>query len=258
MTDTENSGTRQLKSVNRAFQIISYLHNNGGATLSEVAEALDLPASTAHIHLSTLVESSYVVREGDIYKTSFQFLRIGGEMQDGMALYQAARPELDELREMTGEHTNVTVEQNGYAVQLYKSESPESIDDEAPLGEHLFLHSTATGKAILAELPEERVNQIIEQRGLPPQTDDTITDEQTLRDELDTIRERGYSINRGEHFPGVCAIATVIVSEPDDAIGGISISGPRSRLDNERIEDELVPKLLNKKNIIELKMHQYE
>jgi len=258
MTDNEKSSSRQLKSVNQAFQIIEYLHDNGGATLSEVAEAFDLPASTAHIHLGTLVETSYVVREDNVYETSFQFLRVGGEMQDVMALYQAARPELDELREMTGEHTNVTVEQNGYAVQLYKSESPESIDDEAPLGEHLYLHSTATGKAILAELPEDRVNQIIEQRGLPPQTDDTITDKQTLREELNTIQERGYSINRGEHFPGVCAIATVIVSEPDDTIGGISISGPRSRLDNERIEDELVPKLMNRKNIIELKIHQYD
>ena len=54
------------------------------------------------------------------------------------------------------------------------------------------------------------------------------------------------------------AIGTAIASEPDGAIGAISISGPRSRITRERIEEELAPALLNKKNIIELKIRQFE
>jgi IclR family acetate operon transcriptional repressor len=258
MTTPDESGARGLKSVERSFDIIEYLRCGDGATLSEAADDLGMAVSTAHIHLTTLVDTGYVVKDDDTYRCSFEFLQTGGQRRDGLALYQAAKPELDELQDETGEHTNVTVQERGYSVQLYKSESPHSIDDDASLGDHFYLHLTATGKAILAEFSDERVAEVLDRRGMPALTDDTITDREVLYEELETIRERGYSINNGEHFPGVCAIGTAIFSEPDDAIGAISISGPRSRITYDRIEEELAPALLNKKNIIELKIRQFE
>lgn len=256
MGNADGSSPRKIKSVNQSFEIVEYLREVGNATVSQTAEDLEIPVSTAHIHLATLVDSNYVIKESNQYRCSFEFLRVGGEMRDDMVLYRASRPELDDLQSKTGEHTNVVVEQSGYSIQLYKSQSPESIDDNAPLGDHLHLHSTATGKAMLSQFSDERVDRIIETRGLPSLTDNTITDAAALRQELDVIRERGYSINRGEHFPGVCAVGTAIESEPDDAIGAISISGPQSRMEPDRIEDELGPELLNKKNIIELKIRK--
>lgn len=257
MTNSEESKPRRLKSVVQSFDIVEYLRNAERATLSQVAEDLDMPVSTAHIHLSTLVDTGYVVKTSGEYQCSFAFLSVGGAMRDGTVLYQAAKPELDDLQEKTGEVTNVVVKEGGYSIQLYKSQSSDSIDDNAPLGEHLYLHSTATGKAMLAELSDEEVNRIVDARGLPAQTDDTITDKGALHEELERIRERDYSINSGEHFPGVCAVGTAIVSEPDDAVGAISISGPLSRMEPDRIEEELAPALLNKKNIIELKIRKY-
>ncbi|MFC4550458.1 MULTISPECIES: IclR family transcriptional regulator [Halorussus] len=254
MADQSETGSRQLKSVKQSFEILEYLRETEGATLSQTAEDLEMPVSTTHIHLATLVESNYVVKRSKEYQCSLKFLEVGGEMRDELVLYQAAKPELDDLRVKTGEHTNATVKENGYSVQLYKSQSPDSIDDNAPMGDHLYLHSTATGKAILAELTEDEVDRVIDERGLPALTDDTITDEDTLFEELEDIRERGYSINRGEHYAGVCAVGTAVVSEPDNAIGAISISGPQSRMEQERIEEELGPELLSKKNIIELKI----
>lgn len=258
MPDGENPESRRLKSVDQSFEIVEYLRKGGGATLSKIADDLELPVSTVHIHLVTLVENGYVVKDDGEYRCSFRFLATGGELRDRMALYQSAKSEIDDLRNEAGEHANLTVEENGYLVQLYKSQNPKSIDDDASLGHHLPLHSTATGKAILTQLSEPELDTIIEKRGLSERTENTITDEDVLRDELRTIRERGYSINRGEDFPGVSAVATSIISEPDDAIGAISISGPQNRMHEDRIEDELVPLLLNKKNIIELKIRQHE
>lgn len=257
MTDSGNPDDRRLTSVSQSFTIVEYLREAGAATLSEIAEDLEMPVSTAHIHLATLVDTDYLRKDDGRYRCSFRFLETGGEMRDQMALFQAAKPEIDDLRETSGEHANLTVEEDGYSVQLYKSESPDSVDDNAPLGQHLYLHSTATGKAILAALSPEEVDALIDERGLPQQTDTTITEPDLLRDELADIRERGYSINRGEHFRGVCAVGTSIVSEPDDVIGAISISGPRSRMRPDRIESELAPALLDKKNIIELKIRQF-
>ncbi|TKX78250.1 IclR family transcriptional regulator [Halorubrum sp. SD626R] len=250
------SGPRQIKSVRHAFDIVDFLDETGGAALSETAESLDMPVSTAHVHLSTLVETGFVVKQSGEYRCSLGFLRVGGRLRDETALYQAAKPELADLREKTGEHANVAVEENGHSVQLYKSQSPNSVDDQAPLGDHFRIHSTATGKAILAEMPPEDADRILANRDLVSVTDSTITDADRLREELDEIRDRGYSINRGEHFEGVCAVGTSVVSEIDDAIGAISVSGPLSRMDADRIETEIGPELLNKKNIIELKLRQ--
>lgn len=256
MARDETSGSRHLKSVTRAFDIIEYLRKNGSATLSEIATQFDLPVSTAHIHLSTLVRSDYVIKEDNRYRCSLLFLRTGGQLRDRKTLYRAAKSEIDDLQQQVGEIANVGTLENGYMVQLYKSENPESIDDSAPEGAHLYLHTTSTGKAILSHLPEETLDTIIERRGLPKLTDETITTKPDLVDELRETRERGYAINRGEHYNGVFAIGTPILSDSGGVLGAISISGPLSRIEQDRIENELAPALSDKKNVIELKIRQ--
>lgn len=256
MTHDETNGSRHLKSVTRSFDIIEYLRKNGAATLSEIATQFDLPVSTAHIHLSTLVKSDYVIKEDSQYRCSLLFLRTGGQLRDRKVLYQAAKSEIDDLQQQVDEIANVGILENGYMVQLYKSENPDSIDDSAPEGAHLYLHTTSTGKAILSQLSENELDAIIEQKGLPELTDTTITTKSDLVTELQAIRERGYSINRGEHYTGVFAIGTPILSDSGSVLGAISISGPLSRIEQSDIENELAPALSDKRNIIELKMRQ--
>ncbi len=256
MTDGGKSSGRRLSSVDRAFEIIEFLREHGPQTLTDVADDFDLPMSTAHIHLSTLVENGYVIKSDGEYRCSLQFLRTGGELRDGLLLFQAAKHEVDELPNILGEYANIGTMENGFMVQLYKSRNPSSIDDNAPLGSHLYLHSTALGKAMLSQLPESGVDEVIEKRGLPKQTAATIVDREELLDELATTRERGYSVNRGEHFEGVCAVAVPIMSKEGDVAGAISVSGPASRMNDERIDDEIVPVLSDKKNIVELKIKQ--
>ncbi len=256
MSLKNDPGPRRIKSVDQAFEIIEFIEEKREATLSEIADELDIPVSTAHIHLATLVHNRVLNKIGNTYQCSFQFLRIGGRKRDRMTLFKVAKPELDDLQKDTGEHANVMVEEGGYTIQLYKSSGAETIDDNASTGQHFHSHLTATGKAILAKFPQERVKAIIEEHGLPASTEDTITDEDSFFTELDEIRERGYSINRAEHYPGVYAIGTAIETPDDDLPGAISISGPLSRMGDDRIKDELAPKLLRKKNIIELKIRQ--
>lgn len=256
MTDDKQTSGRRLKSVDRAFDIIEFLQQQGPLSLSEIADELDLPMSTAHIYLSTLVESRYVIESNEGYHCSLQFLRAGGERRDRLPLFQAAKKEVDDLSDTLEEHANVVTIEDGYMVQLYKSENESSIDDNALLGAHLYLHLTATGKAMLAELSEEEVEGVIDSRGLPEQTAATITDRDELFDELAETRERGYAINSGEHFAGVRAVAVPILSNDGEVLGAISVSGPTSRMKPERIEDEIAPALFDKKNIIELKINR--
>jgi len=251
---TNDDTPRRLKSVDRAFDIIEYLRTQGPSTLSTVAEAMNMPMSTTHIHLTTLVENGYVVKPDDEYECSLRFLQTGGELRDDLALFQAAEDEIDELTEELGEYANVVTMQDGYMVQLYKSRNRSSIDDNATLGSYLPLHATATGKAMLAYLPEKERLDTIDRRGLHTETEATITDRDELLEELTEVQERGYSINRNEHFEGVCAVAVPILVDSKELIGAISVSGPSSRIGDDRIENEISPALSDKRNIIELKI----
>lgn len=256
MTDETDTDTRRVKSVDQAFAIIDYVEEDEGVTLSEIAEELEMPVSTAHIHLSTLVHNGYLIKEDGKYRCSLKFLRKGGKMRDNMVLFQVAKPELDDLQQATGEHTNLMLEEKTQVVQLYKSQGSETIDDDAPVGKYFHPHVTAAGKAILAEKSEGAIEEFLAEEGLPAYTDQTITDENALYEELETIREREYSVNREEHYPGVAAVGIAIQSTGDGPIGAITVSGPVGRMGTDRIETELVPALQTKKNVIELRVRQ--
>lgn len=254
MTNTDAGETRRLKSVDKAFDIVDLLRREGSCTLSEVSRQFDIPTSTAHLHLTTLVENGYVLREDNEYRCSLQFLQTAGEIRDRLPLFQAARSEADALQEEFGEISNIATMENGYMVKIYKSVNPESIDDRSPIGTHLYMHRTAMGKAILSSLDESTVDRIIETRGMPAQTENTISTREELDAELAQIRDQEYAVNRGEHYGGVCAVGVPITVDFDGVVGAISVSGPQSRMRSERIEESIVPGLRDAKNIIELKL----
>jgi IclR family acetate operon transcriptional repressor len=256
MTNKTKTEGRRIKSVDQAFTIIDYVETEDGVTLSQIAEELDMAVSTAHIHLSTLVQNGYLIKEDGKYRCSFKFLQKGGKKRDNTPLFQIAKPELDDLQDSTGEHTNLMVEEGDRMVQLYKSQGTETIDDDAPIGKHFHRHVTAAGKAILAHQPKEVIDEYLSNEELPQYTEHTITDSKKLRDELTAIRERECSVNREEHYIGVAAVGVAIKSGEDNPIGAITVSGPSGRLDNNRIQEELVPVLQTKKNIIELRIRQ--
>jgi DNA-binding IclR family transcriptional regulator len=114
------------------------------------------------------------------------------------------------------------------------------------------LHSVAAGKSILAHMSEEDVWQIIEDRGLPKITENTITDSETLFEELEMIREQGYSVNDQENLDGLKAIGAPILGADGQVIGALSVSGPTHRMKGEYFESELPDLLLGVVNELEL------
>ncbi|WP_231588011.1 IclR family transcriptional regulator [Halostagnicola sp. A56] len=104
---------------------------------------------------------------------------------------------------------------------------------------------------MLAYLPEERLTEIIERHGLPKKTENTITDRNHLEDELKEIRTEGIAYDIEERIQGLHCVAVPIFKN-ETISGAISVSGPNSRLDDQRIQNEILPKLEHVSNIIEL------
>jgi Transcriptional regulator len=96
------------------------------------------------------------------------------------------------------------------------------------------------------------VAEIVAQRGLPDVTDQTTTDVDALRDELETVRQQGYALDDEEHYDGLRCLAAPIRDSDGRVLGAMSASGPTKRMRGERLENEL-PRLLDERtNVVAL------
>lgn len=258
MDQNAETGSRDtIKSVGLAFKIVESLEQTDGATVSELADHLELPRSTAHIYLKTLLEAGYVVQEGHDYRLNLRFLKHGGYTRHRLNIYQAAKPKVDELSRRTGEVCDLGIEEGGKRVLLYKSEGPEGVTQKPVTGEYTHMHMTALGKALLSTFPQDRVENIVDRHGLLQTTQYTISNRDELFEELATTQDRGYSLEDQERREGIRAIGAPVRNTEGEAIGAISISGPMSKLTDERIEEDLVEEIMNTVNIVEIKHKNY-
>jgi IclR family acetate operon transcriptional repressor len=244
----------KIKSVERAFNIVETISDRGSVGVTEVARELDMPKSSVHVYLNTMASAGYVVKDDNEYRLSHRFLRFGGILRSQQELFQVAAPLLRSLARDTGELADLMIEEDGWGVLLFKAETADSVDDNAHIGQYVYLHSTAMGKAILSTFSDETVKEIVQRRGIPELTPSTVTSLDELFDELEQIRQTGISFNNEERKRGVKAVGTPILSDTDELVGAISVSGPSARMTDERMEDVLADKLLETKNIIELKI----
>lgn len=253
----EKSSGNRIQAVVNAFNIVESLEKLDGATVSELANHEGIPKSTAHIYLKTLYDIGYIIQDGATYRLSLRFLKHGGYARHRLNFYQAAKSQIDKLSTETGEVVDIGVEENGKRVLLYKSEGPEGVTQKPTTGEYTHMHMTALGKALLACQSDKRVEEIIATHGLPPATEYTITDRKALFEELETVRKQNFSIEDQERRNGIKAVGVPIRDDHNKAIGAISISGPMSKLTNERITNDLLGQMRNAANIIEIQTKNY-
>ena len=245
-----------VKAGTKLFSIIDVLQRNPMSTLTEIAAALDYPRSTTHNHLQTLLENGYVVKEGDKYHLSLKFLDHGVHAKRQLEITPLLSPVLKQLAEDTQEAAWFMVEERGYVVGLEKAMGDRAIQTSGRIGRHTRLHYHAPGKAILSELPEERVREIVDQHGLPKTTENTITDFDALRSELTKIRDQGVAFDMAEAVPGIRSIAAPVVCD-DTVHGAVTVVGPENRLIGERLQTELPELVLGAANELELRL-QYD
>lgn len=251
-TGTKSTEKRTVSSVENACNIIDVLYENNGAHLTKVAQELGLNKGTVHTQLHTLRKYGYVHKRGQVYNPSMRFLEVGEGVKSDMELFRAAEDELVELANETGEYAHLMIEQNGWGYIVHKEKGNKAATTTSRAGKKLHLHYTSTGKAILAHLSEKRVREIAEKHGLPERTDATLTDYEALEEELEEIRDRGYSFDRGEQINGARCVGAP-VREPDGTVlGAISVSGPVSRLSGEFFEEELPEMVSSTANVIEM------
>lgn len=241
----------QVRAIDRTLRIVQTLQEIDGGTVTEVAAHSELPKSTVYNHLQTLYANEYITREGEQYHVGLRFLEHGGYTRDQLAVFQVAKPEIEKLAEETGELVNLLVEEHGRGVYLYREHGERAVQLDSYAGKRQYLHSTAFGKAMLAFMPEEKVERILDRHGMPARTERTISNREDLFEELSAICDRGYAYDNEESLEGLRCIAAPILAQNDAVIGAVSVSGPISRMSGDRFTEEIPDLLLNTTNVIE-------
>jgi len=249
MADSRN----RVGSVSRTFHILEAIKERGSAGVTELADALDIPKSTVFSHLHTLSEDGYLRVEDGEYELSYRFLDFGHCSRMHSRLFEIAKPRVDALAESTGELVNLMAEENDEGVYLYIELGENAVKFDTYPGLRAPLYCTALGKVTLAYLSETTREEYIRTTDLEPVTDDTITDPDELRAELDRIREQGYALDREERSAGIRCVAAPIRHDKY-CLGSVSVSGPVVRFQNERFTSELPEQVMQTASEIELNL----
>lgn len=236
-----------INATETSLAVVEALHEDDGATISELAETLGVAKSTVYSHLCTLEDSGYVVKEGTTYHVGFKFLHHGEYVRARKPACRIAAESLADLAERTNEETDFTVANRGRVIRVVQDQVQhgQNAPSDRMTGSYDYMHNTASGKAILARYSWDRVEAVLDEWGLPATTAATITDRDTLFETLEDIRQRGYAINDEESIEGLRCVSTAVTNAAGDIVGAFSVSGPTYRLRGETLDSEIPSILLD-------------
>lgn len=213
--------------------------------LGVLAERIGMPKSATHRMLTTLVERGYVAQDPATqgYGLTLHLSILAFRNLDARGLPDVGQVVLDRLARRTGEYCRLSVVEGERLVWVARAQGATAgLRYEPDMGQEVVLHTTATGKAWLATLPESEALRIVCARGfetgtaLGPRRLKTVDE---LRRHLDETRGRGYALAVEEGEPGTVALAVAFRADEDPtapAAGTLSVAGPLVRLGADRHE----------------------
>lgn len=244
----DDANGRRLKTTKTSLEILGLILEHGGLTLAELDRMIDRPKSSVYSHLNTLRDSRYLVKSDGTYYASFRLTLLGEKAKRRYPRESAVREVVDRLAETTGKEANFTVFEHGRLLLFYGTSSEgDDREREADVTyrSEYYLHNTAAGKAILAELDRSRVERILDEWGMPRESEATITDRERLFDALEEIADRKFAVVDEEFAPGLVSIGAPVHDENGNVVGGLSVGGPKYQIEKRRTRHELGDRLLD-------------
>jgi len=226
-----------------------------GVGVSRVATDAALPVSTTHRLLNDLVASGFASFDPETrrYYLGLKVFELSSRVSLTKGLSEVALPVMRRLSEEVGESVFMGVREGADILLVEKVVGPGRLQVNDNVGSRIPLHRLAQGKSILAFLPEDEREELIEQMTLEPETPRTITDPGMLRDELEITRERGWANVDGENEEGVRAIATPILDARRRPVAAVAIAAPAFRVPMRELKKR-APKLLDAVREIEVQL----
>lgn len=248
MSDPENTPSRRargrprdwddktaqntIKSLDRAMEVLEHLSETPGATLSRLAEDLSQSPATVYRILVTLEGRSLVEFDpaAQHWHIGARAFVIGARYLRRTTLVDRARPIMRRLMEVTGETANLGIARDTSVLFVSQVETTATIRAFFAPGTLSPMHASGIGKALLAQMSDDRLSRLIATAPLDQFTARTLTEPATLRADLEATRDRGFAFDDEEKNEGMRCIAAPVFDLSGEAVAGISVSGPASRV----------------------------
>ncbi|MGH9356251.1 MAG: IclR family transcriptional regulator [Terriglobia bacterium] len=227
----------RINVLDRAFQILEYLSDaQRGCQLADLSRNIKVPKSTVHRILMVLERHRYVRREpGDgKFRLGSKALQLESSAVAGMDITEVCRPFLRQLVAETGETAHLGVLCDRQVISLANEQSWRTLTPST-IGRSVPAYCTSLGKALLAWIPENELDEYLLVQKRESRTANTIIRGEKLKAELRKIRQRGYSIDNQEFEEGLKCVAAAARNRSGQIAAAIGIAGPVSRLGRARM-----------------------
>ena len=232
MLYTKQESDTILGTLDKGLHVLIVLSEapGSGLTLTELCAQVGMHRTTMFRILATLQTRDFVTRDEDSgrYQIGLRVLGLASGLLRRLDIRQIARPVLQELRQRTQELVYLTVLDHGEVVTVESFDSNQMISLRADIGDRRPAYCSASGKAILAYLPEAEVDRILA-AGMPALTQRTITSPAVMHHHLAEIRSRGFAFDDEERMEGLRCVAAPIFNADGYALGATSIAVPLMR-----------------------------
>ena len=228
-----------IKSLDRALEVLVQLGEMQGSTLSEIAGALGQSPATVYRVLMTFQGRGFADfdPQSQVWSIGPAAFLTGSMFLRRTSLVERARPIMRDLMEATGETANLGIERDGKVLFLGQVETHATIRAFFPPGTASEMHASGIGKALLSRMDDKRQREVLAASQLEQYTPFTLTAPEAMIADLHATKTRGYAIDAEERNIGMRCIAAPVYNVFGEAVAGLSVSGPTSRITEDRITE---------------------
>ncbi|HEY2931869.1 MAG TPA: IclR family transcriptional regulator [Acidobacteriota bacterium] len=233
-----NLKTPSVPALERGLSVLELLaKSKTGLTLSVLTRKLQLPKSSTHCLLLTLERCGYLQRNDKTgrYLFGLKIFSLANMAVNGIQLREQAAPFLHALMQRTRLTVHMAILEQNEAVLIEKVEPPGLLKLATWLGKRMDVHCTGVGKALIAHIPDEELDLLIREHGLPRHNENTIASPKALKRDLAQIRKQGYSLDDEEDEIGLRCLGAPIFDHLGSAIAAISVSGTTTQITTENV-----------------------
>lgn len=229
----------RVQSLVRAFALLDELAKSDGMNLSEISRKVKLPRSTVHRLLTTMEALRYVEfdRQTHLWAIGVQAFAVGAAFAQTRDLGQLGRPIMRSLMSEVHHPVNIAVQEGSGMCYVGQVAAQGITSTVVRPGACLPMHTTASGKVLMAHWQLSELDRFLEGRSFARRTRQSIVDPLALRDELALVRQRGYAIDDEEQADGLRCVAALVTDRYGMPKASLSISDGVSRLERARMDD---------------------
>lgn len=246
LMDKSSQERDYVQSLARGLDVIrAFTRNHSSMTLSEVSREAGVTRAAARRLLLTLVKEGYAETDGKYFTLRPRVLELGYSYLSSVPFSEVAQPIMSEVVNKTQESCSAGVLDGTEMVFVARVQIERIMTVGLSVGSRLPAYCGSMGRILLASLPKERLEEVLENTTIERRTPYTVRNMVELREAIDLARLQGWAIIDQEMEVGLRSIAVPIRSRNGETIAALNIAVHAGRVSLEEIKERLLPPLLD-------------